>query len=135
MWKYLRCWFARMSNSLDAHITSSLHCMYLVCVRRFFLMSVEFCSCAVEGCLQCRRYACCCLRANSGYLVHCSPDVFSDDEIGSLNVNACKELTKVQKMQSHWCKPSKNHDKLPNNYVNLPRKAHMYRIQQPRTVM
>jgi hypothetical protein len=62
-------------------------------------------------------------------------DVFSDDEIGSLNVNACKELTKVQKMQSHWCKPLKNHDKLPNNYVNLPRKAHMYRIQQPRTVM
>jgi hypothetical protein len=75
------------------------------------------------------------LRVNSGYLVHCSPDVFSDDEICSLNVNACKELTKVQKLQSQWCKPLKNHDKLPNNYVNLPRKAHMYRIQQPRTVM
>jgi hypothetical protein len=76
-----------------------------------------------------------CLRVNSGYLVHYSPDIFSDDEISSLNVNACKELTKVQKLQSHWCKPLKNHDKLPNNYVNIPRKAHMYRIQQPRTVM
>ncbi len=76
-----------------------------------------------------------CLRGNSGYLVHCSPDFFSDDEISSLNVNACKELTKVQKLQPHWCKPLKNHDKLQNNYVNLPRKAHMYRIQQPRTVM
>jgi len=75
------------------------------------------------------------LRINSGYLVHCSLDVFSDDEISSLNVYSCKELTKVQKLQSHWCKPLKSHDKLPNNYVNLPRKAHMYRIQQPRTVM
>jgi hypothetical protein len=62
-------------------------------------------------------------------------DVFCDDEIDLVNVNACKELTKVQKPQTQWSKPSKNHDKIPNNYVNLPRKSHTYRIQQPRTVI
>jgi hypothetical protein len=62
-------------------------------------------------------------------------DVFCDDELDLVNVNACKELTKVQKPQTQWSKPSKNHDKIPNNYVNLPRKSHTYRIQQPRTVI
>jgi hypothetical protein len=76
---------------------------------------------------------------DSGYLIFFwfvyAADVFCDDEIDLVNVNACKELTKVQKPQSQWSKPSKNHDKIPNNYVNLPRKNHTYRIQQPRTVI
>jgi hypothetical protein len=61
--------------------------------------------------------------------------VFCDDEIDLVNVNTCKELTKVQKPQTQWSKPWKNHDKILNNYVNLPRKSHTYRIQQPRTVI
>jgi hypothetical protein len=45
-------------------------------------------------------------------------------------VDEAAEATDTQ-----WSKPSKNHDKIPNNYVNLPRKSHTYRIQQPCTVI
>ncbi|CAK9261867.1 unnamed protein product [Sphagnum jensenii] len=67
-------------------------------------------------------------------------DVVDDDvlweDVGLVNVSSCKELMmKVQKRQSHWCKPTKAHDKIRSNYVNFPRKTHMYRIQQPRAVM
>ncbi len=58
------------------------------------------------------------------------------EDVGLVNVSSCKELMmKVKKQQSHWCKPAKAHDKIRSNYVNFPRKAHMYRIQQPRAVM
>jgi hypothetical protein len=66
---------------------------------------------------------------------HAVADVLWED-VGLVNVSSCKELMmKVQKRQSHWCKPTKAHDKIRSNYVNFPRKAHMYRIQQPRAVM
>ncbi len=54
--------------------------------------------------------------------------VFCDDGIDLVNVNACKELMKVQKPQTQRSKPLKNHDKILNKYVNLPRKSHTYRI-------
>jgi len=59
--------------------------------------------------------------------------VFYDDEI---DLSECERMQRVDEAtETQWSKRLKNHDKIPNNYVNLPRKSHTYRIHQPRTVI